>query len=55
MYFTSEELNEIIYQLEGGFPIEMEMADYLDFIDVLKAHRKIQQEMEDEQLASTLI
>lgn len=54
MQFNSEELSEIIFQLESGEPIQMEMNDYLDLIDVLKAQRRIQQQVEDELLLSDL-
>jgi len=54
MQYSVEELDEIIYQLEGGNPIIMEMNDYLDMIDVLKAQRRIQQNIEDELLTSDL-
>ena len=54
MHFSVEEFDEIIYQLEGGQPISMEMNDYLDMIDIMKANRRIQQQIEDEELLADL-
>lgn len=54
MQYSTEELDEIIWQLEGGFPIVMEVCDYLDMIDVMKAQRKIQQIQEDQLLIQDL-
>lgn len=54
MQFSVEEFDEIIYQLEGGEPISMEMNDYLDMIDIMKAQRRIQQQLEDDLLLADL-
>lgn len=55
MQFNTEEISEIIWSMEGSFPREMDMADYLNMIDELKAYKRIVQQMEDDELASTLI